>query len=377
MKRKKLRIAQISPFEEQVPPPKYGGTELIVSYLTEGLIKRGHKVYLVASGDSITKAKLFPVFPTAIRKSLPEREKGVQAREALKFIGLGKILEYLLYDLKVDIIHNHVGWRLLAFESIFKKTPMVTTIHGPLDIPLKQIVYGSFPNSYLVSISNNQRKPMPQLNYVATVYNGIDVKNFEFSNKEGKYLAFLARISPEKGPVQAIQIAKKSGLELKMAAKVDVVDKDFFEKKVNPLIDNKQIKFLGEVDHKTKVELLKNAKALLCPIQWEEPFGLFIIEAMACGTPVIAFARGSVPEIIKDGETGFIINSSPKDIRGNWIIKKTGINGMVEAVKKIYNMPEKEYQKMRYLCRKHVEKNFTAEKMVSEYEKVYYKILKK
>ncbi len=351
---KKLRIAQISPFEESVPPKKYGGTELVVSHLTEGLVKRGHTVYLVASGDSITKAKLLPVFPKSIRSNLPPNETGVEAREALKFIGLGKILEYLLYKLKVDIIHNHVGWRLLVFESLFKKTPMITTIHGPLDIPLKQIVYGNFAKSFFISISNNQREPMPQLNYVATVYNGIDIKNFEFSNKGGNYLAFLARISPEKGPLQAIQIAQKSGLELRMAAKVDVADKNFFEKEVNPLIDNKQIKFLGEIDHKTKVELLKNAKALLCPLQWREPFGLFIVEAMACGTPVIVFDRGSARELVVNGKTGFIVKN---------------VNEAVAALKKIDRIDRND-------CRRWVEKNFTKEKMVDEYEKVYYEVLK-
>ena len=368
-----MKIALLAPFEESVPPKKYGGTELIVYYLAQILSKK-HSVFLFATGDSKTKAKLFPIFPQSIRNEKISQD--LKFRDSLKYIGIAKVIKEL-QKVNPDIIHNHIGWRFLPFASLFK-TPVITTLHGPLNIPYQQFIYGNFKEFPFVSISNSQRKPFPKLNFIATIYNGIDIKQFHFNPKpNGNYSAFLARMSPEKGPIQTIKIAKRAGINLKMCAKVDIVDKNYFLKEVKPLIDGKQIKFLGEIEQKEKSNFLGNAKALLCPIQWEEPFGLFMTEAMACGTPVIAFARGSVSEIIKDGETGFIVNSSPKDIRGNWIIKKSGIAGMVEAVKKIYNMPEKEYQKMRYLCRKHVEKNFTAEKMVSEYEKVYYKILKK
>ena len=349
--KKKLKIALLAPFEESIPPKKYGGTELIVYHLAQELTKRKHKVYLIAAGDSKTKAKLFPIFPKALR-TYPKAQN-LKSRDALKFIGLGKVLEYLK-NIKPDIIHNHIGWRFLPFAHLFKALT-VTTLHGPLNIDYQKMVYGSFSNAYYISISNNQRIPFQKLNYIGTVYNGIDVNKFPFSKKKGRYLAFLGRMSPEKGPVQAIHIAKKTKFKFKIAAKVDTVDKEFFEKKVLPLIDGKKIEFLGEVNNKEKLKLLKNAAALLCPIQWREPFGLFFIEAMACGTPVIAFRRGSVPEIIKHGKTGFIVKN---------------IKQAINVVKKIDQIDRKE-------CRKHVKKNFSIEKMVDEYEKLYYKILEK
>lgn len=354
-----MKIALLAPFEESVPPYKYGGTELIVYYLAQILSKK-HSVFLLATGDSKTKANLVPIFPRSIRKEKISQD--IQIRESLKYVGTAKVVQELK-KINPDIIHNHLGWRFLPFVPFFK-IPVLTTLHGPLNIPYQQFVYSQFKNFPFVSISNSQRKPFKVLNFVATVYNGIDVKQFNFNDKpKGDYFAFLARMSPEKGPLQAIQAAKKAGIKLKMAAKVDIVDKIYFERKIKPLIDGKQIRFIGEIGAKEKNEFLKNAKGLLCPLQWEEPFGLFMIEAMACGTPVIAFNRGSVPEIIKNGETGFIC-------------KPNDLNSMVKAIKKVYQMPEKEYSKMRYLCRKHVEKNFTAEKMVSEYEKIYKKIVK-
>jgi len=346
-----MKIAQIAPFEEAVPPEKYGGTELVVYNLCEELVKRGHLVYLLASGDSKTNAKILPVFPKSLRNS--PKAQDLRVKESFKFIGLSKILEHLK-NVKVDIIHNHIGWRLLSLAS-FIKAPIITTLHGPLDVENQSTVYSLFKKANYVSISNNQREPLAGLNYLATVYNGIDIKKFPFSGKKGAYLAFLGRISPEKGPVQAIQAARKSGFKLKIAAKVDAVDKEFFETEVRPLIDGKQIEFLGEVAHKGKVELLKNASALLTPIQWREPFGLFFIEAMACGTPVIAFKKGSVPEIIEDKKTGFIVKN---------------VEEMARAIKKIGEIDRKK-------CRQRVEKYFTAEKMTDGYEKVYKKTLGK
>jgi len=365
---RKLKIALLSPFEESVPPQKYGGVELVIYHLAELLSKKGHKVFLFATGDSKTRAKLIPTFPRAIRKE--SYSSDLKFRDALKYIGISKVVKELK-KINIDIIHNHIGWRFLPFASLFS-VPTITTLHGPLYIPYQQFVYGQFSKALYINISQSQKKPFPKLNYLATVYNGIDIKKFEFNEKpKGNYFAFLARMSPEKGPLQAIKAIKScSGLKLKMAAKVDAVDVEFFEKKVKPLIDNKQIKFLGEISRKEKSNFLKNALGLLAPIQWEEPFGLFFIEAMACGTPVIAFKRGSVPEIIKDKETGFIVK--PFDKKG-----KPNIKGLVKAIKKICQMPEKEYQKMRENCRKHIEKNFTAEKMVDDYEKLYYEILKK
>ena len=346
-----MRIVQIATFEESVPPKKYGGVELVIYNLIQEFSKRGHKVFLIGTGDSKAKAKILPVFPKAVR-TLPEA-KDMKVRDSLKFIGAGKILE-ILQGIKADIIHNHLGWRLFPFLPLIK-APVITTLHGPLDVKYQQMVYGRFKKENYVSISNSQRKPFPSLNYVANVYNGIEVEKFPFSGKPGNYLAFLGRMSPEKGPVQAIEVAKKTGIKLKMAAKVDAVDTEFFETKVKPLIDNNQIEFLGEVGHKAKTELLKNALALLTPIQWQEPFGLYFIEAMACGTPVIALNKGSVPEIVEDGKTGFIANNTKE---------------MARAVKNINKINRQD-------CRKRVEKYFSSEKMADGYEKVYYKILKR
>jgi glycosyltransferase involved in cell wall biosynthesis len=344
-----MRIAILAPFEESIPPQKYGGTELIVYYLCQILSKK-HSVFLLATGDSKTKAKLISIFPRSIRKE--KMAQDMKFRESLKYMGIAKTVKKLK-KINPDIIHNHIGWRFLPFAPLFK-SPVVTTLHGPLNVPYQQFVYGRFKEFPFISISNSQRKPFKKLNYAATVYNGIDIKEFDFNdNPKGDYFAFLARMSPEKGPVQAIKAAKEAGFKLKMAAKVDAVDKEYFEKEVKPLIDGKQIKFLGEIKTSQKSAFLGNAKGLLVPLQWEEPFGLFMTEAMACGTPVIAFKRGSVPEIIKDKKTGFTVKT---------------INQMKESMKKINLIDRKE-------CRKWVEENFTAEKMVSEYEKTYKKLL--
>ncbi len=344
-----MKIAVLAPLEECVPPKKYGGTELVVYNLVENLKKRGHSVTLFATGDSKTSVKLVPIYPKSIRL-LPEAQD-YRFRDALKYIGIGKIIIHLVKE-KFDIVHNHIGWRLLPYETIIK-TPIITTLHGPLNVPYQQKVYSIYKSSKLISISYSQRKPMPNLNYVANVYNGIDVKIFSFNDKPKDYFAFLARMSPEKGPVEAIKIAKKAGVRLIMAAKVDAVDKEYFESKVKPLIDGKQIKFIGEVNHKKKVELLKNSRGLIAPIQWEEPFGLFFVEAMACGAPVIAMRRGSVPEIIVDYKTGYICRSVEEAVRKIKIIDKID----------------------RRICREHVEKNFTTEKMTEGYLGAYRKII--
>jgi len=344
-----MKIAQIAPFEETVPPKKYGGTERIVYHITEELVKKGHQVVLFATGDSKTSAKLLPIFPQALR--ITKIGQNIKAREAYKLIGLAKIIEILLKE-NFDIIHNHIGWRFLPFIKILK-TKIVTTLHGPLDIGYQRFIYQKFPNCYYVSISKNQREPLPKLNFIGNVYNGINIKTFPFKEKSKDYLAFLGRMSSEKGPLEAIKIAKKLKMKLIMAAKIDVVDKEYFSKKIKPLIDNKTIKFIGEIGHKEKVKLLQNAKALLAPINWREPFGLFFVESMACGTPVVAFKRGSVPEIIKDKKTGFIVKN---------------IDEATKAVKKIHQIK-------RMDCRKWVEKNFTTKKMANDYEKLYHKLL--
>lgn len=344
-----MKIAMLAPLEETVPPKKYGGTELVVSNLTEQLVQMGHDVTLLASGDSITSAKLEPIFEKSLRSD-PEVNQ-FDLRDTYKFIGVGRAVSYLQKN-KFDIIHNHIGWRVLAFNNLFN-APSITTLHGPLDILYQQKVYGFYKNANYVSISRSQRKPMPDLNFVATVYNGINISTFKFFPSHKDYFAFLGRMSPEKGPVQAIQIAKKAGIKLIMAAKIDAADKKYFKAEVEPLIDNKQIKFIGEVGHAGKLELLGNAKALLAPIQWEEPFGLFFIEAMACGTPVITMNRGSVPELIVDNKTGFICKNEDQ---------------AAEKIKIIDTIDRK-------TCFDHVNKNFSSQRMAEGYLAAYKKIL--
>lgn len=339
----------LSPFEESVPPFKYGGTELVIYNLTEQLTKLGHEVTLLASGDSKSSAKLEPIFSEAMRATVNAQNSDL--RSAFKYMGVGKVATYLSKN-KFDIIHNHIGWRLLPFQSLFD-APVVTTLHGPLDVAYQQTVYGEYKNSNYISISLNQRKPMPQMNFVANAYNGIEIEKFKFVENPQDYFVFLGRMSPEKGPVQAIEIAKKAGVRLIMAAKVDIVDKEYFAKNVEPLIDGEQIKFIGEVDHNEKVELLGNARGLIAPIQWEEPFGLFFTEAMVCGTPVIAMKRGSVPEIVVDKKTGFICES---------------INESVEGVNMIDSINRME-------CHIHVRDYFSAEKMAESYIQAYQKVL--
>lgn len=346
----KLSIAQLAPCEERVPPVKYGGTELVVSNLTEELVKRGHKVTLIASGDSKTKAKLYPVFSQSLRN---DKKIGadLKIRDAYKLIGLANAIIFLKNH-HFDLIHNHLGWRLLPWQKLFS-APIVTTLHGPLDAKYQQIIYSKYRDSYFVSISNNQRQPLKYLNFVATVYNGIAINKFNFKAQAGKYLAFLGRMSPEKGPVQAIKTAKQAGEKLIMAAKIDLVDQEYYQKKVKPLIDGRQIQFIGEINHQSKVKLLKNAKALLALIQWPEPFGLFMVEALACGAPVIANTRGAAPEIIQSGKNGFLVEN---------------INEAVAAIRQLDKIN-------RHFCRESAVKKFSVKKMVDGYEEVYAKIL--
>lgn len=342
----------LAPVEEQVPPKKYGGTELVVHNLTELLMEMGHDVTLFATGDSQTNAKLVPIFPQAIRTLLKATDYNV--RQTLTLIGIGKMLKYIC-DNEFDLVHNHVGWKLLPFVNIID-VPIVTTLHGNLSQTSEREVYSVYPDLNYISISMNQRKDETRkMNFIGNVYNGIALEKFNFFAKAKDYFAFFARICHEKGALQAIEIAKKAGVKLVMAGKIDPVDSEYFEEKIKPLIDNKQITFIGEIGHEEKVQLLGNAKALIAPIQWEEPFGLYFIESMICGTPVIANNRGSVSEIIINNKTGFIVNT------------------IEEAAKKV-----NEIEKInRYDCHMHVTRNFSAEKMAKEYLQIYQKIIKK
>ncbi len=346
-----MRIAQIAPVVERVPPPKYGGTELVVSNITEELIKRGHDVHLFASGDSLTSAELHAMYPTSLR-AVDWESHYVELRDAGMHIQMGAIVKSLMSG-GFDVVHNHIGWRLLPFADLLP-CPVVTTLHGVLTSPFTQANLYAFSHLPYISISDAQRAPLPRLNYAATVYNGIDLDSFEFQEKPGDYVAFLGRITPLKGIKEAILAAQKAKIRLVIGAKVDPIDQDYYEQEIKPLIDGKMVQFIGEVDHAGKVELLKNARALLALIQWEEPFGLFMVESLACGTPVIAMPRGSVPEIIVDGEHGFIVRT---------------VAQAAAAIKKVTAID-------RRVCRKRAQEKFTIGHMVDGYEAVYRKLVK-
>lgn len=346
-----MKIAQLVPVEEAVPPIKYGGTELIASNITEELVKRGHEVHLLASGGSNTSAKLIKIFDQPIRELTPNLEDA-KLREAFKYMAIARAIKHI-NDSGFDIVHNHVGWRTLPFEPLFN-APVVTTLHSPMDENFIQNVYRQFAAANYITISDSQRKPMADLNFVKTVYNGIRVDTFEFNNHPRDYVAFLGRMSPEKGPKQAIMAAKAAGVKLIMAAKVDAVDQNYFKSEIEPLIDGDQIKFIGEVDHSGKVALLKDALALLALIQWEEPFGLFMTESMSCGTPVIATMRGSVPELVEHGKNGLIVENTAE--------------AAANAIKAIGHID-------RAQCRKIAEEKFSVTAMVDGYIDAYKKVI--
>jgi glycosyltransferase involved in cell wall biosynthesis len=376
-----MKIALIAPIENTVPPKDYGGTEWIVYYLAHHLGKRGHKIDLFATEDSPVEPYYRIVhFNYKSLSSLPKIFENPISRERINNERIIKVFGYL-FENNYDIIHNH-GWRILWFTDILKKNinvyKMVTTHHGPLNTDLKYVFLNN-KNLPHISISNNQRKDLPQLNYVATIYNGINLNFFpkyEENQTIKDNLVFLGRCVEEKGIKEAIQVALKIKKKLVLIAFVDPISTTTYFQ-VKSFFDGKNIIHYNSLPPEPRWQIISSSKALLMPIKWEEPFGLMFIESMACGTPVVAFARGSVPEVIKDGETGFIVNPSDDDIRGDFIIKKTGIEGLCEAVERIYSMPEDQYRKMRKACREHVEKNFTVEKMVDAYEKVYKEILNK
>jgi glycosyltransferase involved in cell wall biosynthesis len=293
-----MRIAQISPLFEAVPPKLYGGTERVVSNLTEELVAMGHDVTLFASGDSVTSAKLQPVWPKAIRLDPSIRDWVAPYMLMLEHV-------YRRAD-QFDVLHFHIDY--FPF-SLFKRQPVpfVTTLHGRLDLPEFAEVYNAFPDVPVVSISDSQRHPLPRLGWVGTVLHGLPPGLLMPQPVERGYVAFLGRISPEKGLDKAIRIAARAGVKLKVAAKVDKVDQDYFDQAIRPLLGHGTVEFIGEINDQQKPAFLSGARALLFPIDWPEPFGLVMIEAMACGTPVIAFNRGSVPEVLEHGVTGFIV----------------------------------------------------------------------
>lgn len=339
-----MKIAQISPLYESVPPRLYGGTERVVSYLTEALIKQGHDVTLFASGDSKTNAELISNVDEALRL-----KENVQDTLAHHIVQLQEVIERI--D-QFDILHFHTDY--LHFPFTYKaKTALLTTLHGRMDIPDLQYVYNKFRKQPLVSVSYAQRKPLPQANWIANSYHGLPLDLYKKGDGKGDYLLFLGRISPEKGPEAAIDIAKKAGLKLKIAAKVDSADYTYFMNCIKPKLQDPDVEFLGEVNEVQKKQLLSDAKGLLFPIRWPEPFGMVMIESLACGTPVIAYANGSVPEIIDNNKTGFIVDS---------------FEAAVNAVAKLDLLDRDEIRAI-------FETRFSADVMAENYISIYKKLL--
>jgi glycosyltransferase involved in cell wall biosynthesis len=295
-----MRIAQVAPLAEAVPPKLYGGTERIVSHLTEELTALGHEVTLFASGDSVTGAMLESVVPRALRL-----DSSIRDTVAPHVLMVQKVLDRAA---DFDIVHFHIDHlHLPAMRG--RNVPFVSTFHGRLDLPEIQPLLSAFPEAPFISISDSQRRPLQSVNvnWAGTILHGLPKDLLAFSPEHRGYLAFLGRFSPEKGPDAAIRIARAAGIPIRLAAKVDRADRPYFEEVVKPLLDLPGVTYIGEINEAQKAEFLGGAMALLTPIAWPEPFGLVMIEAMACGTPVVAFNRGSVPEVIEDGVSGFIV----------------------------------------------------------------------
>lgn len=350
---RRLAITQVAPLWERVPPPKYGGSQRIIASLTEELVRRGHAVTLFATGDSHTSAKLRSVFPKALyRAGIPWTS---HTWPTLNIVSA--------FEEPTNLIHVHID-RTTEYAALVlaaaTRIPTLFTLHFTL-FPGKEhndrrAFLSHFRYQNFVSISDSQRRAFPKLNWVATVRNGIEVEHIAFSSKRGKYLLWLGRISRAKGTREAIEIARKARRPLILAGKLDKLNAEdlaYFEAEVKPLIDGRGIRYIGEVGEEKRNRLLASARVLLNPIQWEEPFGLVPVEAMAAGTPVIATRRGAMPELIKDGETGFLVDS---------------VEEAVEALGKVDQLD-------RGACRAHVERAFSIQRMVDEYEKVYDKVL--
>jgi glycosyltransferase involved in cell wall biosynthesis len=335
-----MHIAQIAPLTEAVPPKLYGGTERVVSWLTEELIELGHDVTLFASGDSVTTARLDAVWPRALRL-----DGAVRDPNALHMLMLERVFQRA--D-EFDFLHFHLDYYPFSL-FLRQQTPFATTLHGRLDLPEHQPVFDTFNSVPVVSISNSQRRPLPQARWVRTVYHGLPERLLTPKPIKPSYFAFLGRIAPEKGIDRAIRIAEHCGVPLKVAAKIDRVDQDYYDEKIKPMMKAGKVEFIGEINDKDKSEFLSGASVLLVPIDWPEPFGLVMIEAMACGTPVIAFNRGSVPEVIEDGLTGFVVED---------------VNGAIGAVDRLGHLS-------RENIRRRFEERFTARRMAQDYLAAY------
>ena len=336
-----MKIAQVAPLMESVPPRFYGGTERIASYLTEELVAQGHDVTLFASGDSITSAQLVPCCAKALRLNPAVRDP-----TPYYMLMLDKVRRRAF---EFDVVHFHMDqFHFPIFRDIAQRT--ITTLHGRQDLPDMLPLYAGFPEMRLISISNAQRKPAPDASYIATVYHGLPRDLLTPTlHPRGGYLAFIGRISPEKRVDRAIRIARAVGLPLKIAAKVDRVDMEYFKSEIEPMLSEPGVEFIGEIDERRKASFLGEARALLFPIDWPEPFGLVMIEAMACGTPVLAFRNGSVAEVIDEGVTGFIVDSEEEGVR------KLGALLALD----------------RGRVRRRFDERFTASRMAADYVKIY------
>jgi len=335
-----MHIAQLAPLAEAIPPKLYGGTERVVSWLTEELIALGHEVTLYASGDSVTSARLEAVWPRALRL-----DGSVRDPHALHLLMLERVYQSAT---NFDFIHCHLDYHPFSLFSR-QPTPFVTTLHGRLDLPELQPVFDEFSHLPVVSISNAQRRPLPQARWVRTVHHGLPPQLLGPRPIKPSYFAFLGRIAPEKRVDLAIHIAEHCGVPLKIAAKVDKADQDYFKHQIEPMLASKNCEYIGEISDRDKSEFLSGAIVLLVPIDWPEPFGLVMIEAMACGTPVIAFNRGSAPEVVDDGITGFIVED---------------VGGAIGAVDRLGHLS-------RVKVRRRFEERFTVRRMAQDYLSVY------
>ena len=338
-----MRIAMVAPLAIKIPPEKYGGTEFVVYYLTEELVKRGHQVDLYATKDSKTSANLIPMVDNGVWSDQSMTDSAAKHLKMI-FTVTEKADKY-------DIIHDHLG-PLGTVLGRISKTPVVSTLHVPTTKTRGDLYNQVKDNFFFVSISNKQRENFPNLNYIKTVYNGVPVEDYQFDDSPDDYLFFLGRFDKIKGAREAIELAKKSGRRLIMAAKIE--DQDYYKKFIKPEIDNKQIIYVGEVGFREKVKYLKKAKALVSLINWEEPFGLVVPEANACGTPVIVNPRGAFTELVKEGVNGFLTDNT--------------IEGSIKVLNRIGEID-------RQKCYQFVKDNFSVEKMVDGYEEVYKKVI--
>lgn len=341
-----MRIAQIAPIVERVPPKKYGGTERVVHALTEELIKRGHEVTLFASGDSETRAKLESVYPRSLREA---KVKDLYGTNTWTLLNMG-----LAYDMQdeFDIIHDHLAPLSLTAANL-ATTPVVMTMHGAFSVDNRKL-FQTLRTPYVVTISESQMYSLPDLNHAGTVHNGLPMEHYPFGEEMGDYLLFVGRISQEKGVHFAVEAALELDLPLVLAAKVDAYDLPYFREYIEPHL-SERIKWIGEVGEEDRNKLMANARCFLHPVTWREPFGLTLIEAMACGCPVVAFDKGSIPEIINTGVTGYVVQD---------------LETMIEAINNIGAIDRK-------ACRAHSLTHFSAERMADGYEAVYRKILEK